>query len=193
MKKAVAKYPNVNIKIMGESMPSLLDPESMVSLVWQTYFNRYVRLQLGPAEGAVAQAHNLFDFKSANAGDIPLFRYVELNVEFLGLKVPRVGFLITQNPNEMLDPEHMTRLSSIMGWNLLRLAYEEFTKEHNSIVFETFECLEGADSLLFSQLWIYHYCNMVPVVVNEIQTEDGLVYTEAVTKNKPVCFPGCHC
>ena len=35
-------------------------------------------------------------------------RYVELDVEFLGLKVPRVGFLITQNPNEVLDPENKT-------------------------------------------------------------------------------------
>ena len=63
MKWAVAKCPIVNITIMSENMPSLLNSGSMVSLMWQTYFNRYFRTQLGPAEGAVAEAHNLFDWK----------------------------------------------------------------------------------------------------------------------------------
>ena len=40
--------------------------------------------------------------------------------------------------------------------------------------------------LLFSQLCIYYYVYMVPAVVNEICDEDGLVYTEEVTKNKKV-------
>ena len=176
--------PKVNITIMGENMPSLLDSGSMVSLTRQTYFNRYFRPQLGPAEGAVAEAHNLFDLKSANGGGIPLSRYVDLYIEFLGLKVPRVGFLITQNPNEVLDPEHKTRLSGIVGWNVVRLAYDEFTKMHNPIVFENFECLEGVESLLFSQLCIYYYADKMPAVVNEIETGDSLVYTEVITENK---------
>ena len=66
----------------------------------------------------------------------------------------------------------------------MRLAYEEFTKEHNPIVFENFKCPEGVELLFFSQLCIYYYANKLSAVVNEIQTEDGLVYTEPVTKNK---------
>ena len=50
MKWAVAKCPSIELKIMGESVPSLLDSSSMVSLMWQDHFNRYFRLQLGPAE-----------------------------------------------------------------------------------------------------------------------------------------------
>ena len=46
----------------------------------------------------------MFDLKSANDGGIPLSRYIELDVEFLGLKVPKVGFLITQDLNEVLGP-----------------------------------------------------------------------------------------
>ena len=184
MKRAVAKCPKVNITIMGENMSSLLDSGSMVSLMWQTYFNRYFRLQLGPAEGAMAEAHNLFDLKNANGGGIPLSRYVELDVEILGLKVPRVRFLITQKPDEVLDIEHKTRLPSLVGWNLVRLAYEEFTKEHNPSVFENLKCPKGVEPLLFSQLCIYYYADKVPAVINEIQIEDGLIYTEAVTKNK---------
>ena len=33
MKRAVAKFPKVNVNIMGENMPSLLDSSSMVSLM----------------------------------------------------------------------------------------------------------------------------------------------------------------
>ena len=55
------------------------------------------------------------------------------------VKVPRVGFLINQNPNEVLDPEHKNRLPSIVWWHLVRLAYEEFTKKHNPIAFENFK------------------------------------------------------
>ena len=122
MKRAVATYPKVIITIMDEYMPFLLDSSSMVNLVWQTYFNGYFRLWLGPAEGAMAKAHNLSDSKSANGGGIPLSKYLELGIEFLGLKVSRVRSLITQNLNEVLNPEHKTRLPSIVGWNLVWLA-----------------------------------------------------------------------
>ena len=100
------------------------------------------------------------------------------------LKVPRVRFLITQNPNEVLDHDHKTRLPGTVEWNLVRLAYEEFTKEHNPIVFENFKCPEGVEPLLFSQMCIYYYADKVPAVVNDNQSEDGLAYTEAITKNK---------
>ena len=88
MKWAVAKCPNVKLKIMG------------VSLMWQDHFNRYFRLQLGPTEGSVADTHHMFNLASASGEAIPLSRYVKLHVEFLGLQVPMVGFLITQNPKK---------------------------------------------------------------------------------------------
>ena len=84
----------------------------------------------------------------------------------------------------MLDLEHKTRLPGIVGWYLVRLTYEEFTKEHKPIVFENFKCPKGVEPLLFLQLCIYYYADKVPAVINEIQTEDGLVYNEAGANNK---------
>ena len=63
MKWAVAKCPSINLMIMGESILSLLDSGSMVSLMLQEYFKRYLRL-LGQAEGSVPDAHHTFDLKS---------------------------------------------------------------------------------------------------------------------------------
>ena len=94
MKWAVAKFPSIKLKIMGESVPTLLDSGSMVSVVWQDHFNRYFRPQLGPAEGLVANVHHMFNLTSTIGGGIPLSRYVELDVEFLGLQASRVRFLI---------------------------------------------------------------------------------------------------
>ena len=51
-------------------------------------------------------------------------------------------------------------------------------------MFENFKGPEGVEPLLFSQLCIYNYVDKVPAVVHEIEAEDGLVYTEAITKNK---------
>ena len=169
---------------MGESVHSLLDSGSMASLMWQDHFNQYFRLLLGPAEGLVADTHHLFNLTSASGGVIPLSRYVELDVEFLWLCVPRVRFLITQNPNNMLDPDHRTRLPRIVGWNLVKLAYQEFLKKYNIDVFEDFECPDGVNPLLFSQMCIYYYADVVPAVVNKKQDKDGFIYTEEVTKNR---------
>ena len=126
----------------------------------------------------------MFDLASVSGGAIPLTRYVELDVEILGLHVSRVVFLITQNPNKVLDPDHRTRLPRIVGWNLVKLAYQEFLKKYNIDVFEDFECPDGVNPLLFLQLCIYYYADVVPAVVSEICDEDGLIYTEEVTKNK---------
>ena len=184
MQQAVAKCPSVEPKIMGESVPSPLDSNSMVSLMWQDHFNWYFRLQLGPAEGSVADTHHLFNLMSASGEAIPLSSFVELDVEFLRLHVPRVRFFIIQNPNKVLDADHKTRLHEIVGWNLVKLAYEEFLKKYNIDVFKDFECLDRVNPLLFSQLYIYYYADVVSAVVNEVQDEDGLVYTEEITKNK---------
>ena len=45
----------------------------------------YFSPQLGTAEGAVADAHNLFDLKSAYGRGILLSRNLKLDVEFLDI------------------------------------------------------------------------------------------------------------
>ena len=168
MKWAVAKCPSVKLKIVVESVLSLLDSSSMVSLMWQDHFNRYFRAQLGPAEGSVADTYHMLDLTSASAGAIPLSRYVELDVEFLGLQVPRVGFLITQNPNQVLDPAHKTRLPRIDRWNLVKLPYQEFQK------YTILMCLRTLDAQMDSILCCFFSCvfttmiDVVPAVANEI-------------------------
>ena len=87
MKWTVAKCPNTELKIMGESVPSLLDSGSMVSLMWQDHFYRYFRPQLGPAEGSVADVYHVFNLTSMSGGHT-IVQVCRIGCGFLGLQVP---------------------------------------------------------------------------------------------------------
>ena len=55
--------------------------------------------------------------------------HVELDLYFLGIVVPKVWVLITQEPSELLDTCHKTKLPGVIGWNLIKLAYEVFVQK----------------------------------------------------------------
>ena len=84
--------------------------------------------------------------------------YVELDLDFLGIVVPKVGVLITQEPNELLDTHHKTKLPGMVGWNLVKLAYEVFVQKYGVLCLENFDYPTGVSPLLFSQLCIFHHC-----------------------------------
>ena len=67
-----------------------------------------------------------------------------------------------------------------------KTSFPRVPKKYNIDVFEDFEYPDGVNPLLFSQLCIYYYADVVPAVVNEIQDEDGLVYTKETTKTRKV-------
>ena len=39
----------------------------------------------------------------ANDGQLPVKMYTELDINFLGLKVPNVGILVIEDPSQVLD------------------------------------------------------------------------------------------
>ena len=99
----MASSPNMNPEYMGKRLASLLDSGSMVSLVQQSYSDQNIKPKLGPARGPEANLHNLFDFKGANGGDIPITKYFEIDVAFLILRMSKVGFLVVKDPSNLLQ------------------------------------------------------------------------------------------
>ena len=77
------KGPKVNIQIIGETMPSLLDSGTVIRLLHQNKFNHYFIPSLGLVEGLEAEVHNFLDLKGTNERRIPLFRYIEEDIQFL--------------------------------------------------------------------------------------------------------------
>ena len=115
MQHAVAKCPKVCISAHGIQIPSLLDSCSKVTLLWQLYFDQNILPKITMATGEKANAHNLFKLTVANDGQMPIKKYTELDLTFLGLKKPKVGILIAEEANQVLDKKHQTRLPGIVG------------------------------------------------------------------------------
>ena len=67
----------------------------------------------------------------------------------MGLKVPNVGVLIAEEPNQVLDKEHQTKLPGIVSWNLIWLSYNTFIEKYGTTGFNLFKCPEGVNPLLF--------------------------------------------
>ena len=91
---------------------------------------------------------------------MPIRMYTELDLTFLRLKVLNVGTLIAEEPNQVLDKKHQTRLPGIVGWNLIWLPYDMFIQKYGTMGFDSFMCPEGVNPLLFSQLCIFHYSDI---------------------------------
>ena len=83
----------------GVQMPSLLDSSSEVSLIHHSYFKEHLLPKIETPVGEKSDAYILFILTVANEGQLPMKTYVELDINFLGMKVPNVGLLILEEPN----------------------------------------------------------------------------------------------
>ena len=160
MQCAVAKCPKVCISALGIQIPSLLDSGSEVTLLQQSYFDQHILSKIKLATGEKADAHCLFKLTVANDEQMPIKMYTEIDLTFLGLKVLKVHVLIAEEPNQVLDKNHHTRLPGIIGWNLIWLSYDMFIQKYGTTGFDSFICPEGVNPLLFSQLYIFHHSNV---------------------------------
>ena len=158
MQKAMATCPRINMGCGRKMIPSLLNSGSQVTLICQSFFKQEILPHIKPSDGEKVKAHQLFQLTAADNGKLPISMYVELDLDFLGIVVPKVGVLITKEPNELLESCHKTKLPGVVGWNLIKLAYEVFVKNYGVLCLENFDCPTGVSPLLFSQLCVYYHC-----------------------------------
>ena len=135
--------------------------------------------------------------------------HIELDPDILGIMVPNVGILITQEPSELLDECHKTKLPGVIGWDLIKLAYQVFIQKFGQKSFENFDYPTGVSLLLLSQLCISHH-NKVGGIQSDSVTinttgqqqqykkaqqlsinEDGLLGKVWISNtSQPICVPG---
>ena len=96
MQRAVATCPGINMGCRRKMIPSLFDTGSQVTLICQSFFKQEILPHIEPTDWEKAKAHQLFQLTAANNGKLPISMYVELDLDFLGIVVPKVGVLITQ-------------------------------------------------------------------------------------------------
>ena len=150
MKRAVSTCPTVNINVQGKEVPSLMDSGSMVTLVQEGYFKKNILPVLKTLLGELSKAHSLFKLLAANNGVMPVSRYFEADINLLGFRVPKVGFLVVKDPNTLLEPQHSTQLPGIIGCNLICLLCEEFGRLHGFKCFKNFQCPPSVHPVVFS-------------------------------------------
>ena len=158
MQRAMATCPKVNMGCGRKKIPSLLDSGSQVTLICQSFFEQEILPHFKTSDGEKAEVYQLFQLTAANNWKLPISMYVELDLNFSGIVVPKVGFLITQEPNALLDTHHKTKLPDVVGWNLIKLAYEVFVENYGLLCLENYDCATGVGLLLFSQLCVFHHC-----------------------------------
>ena len=163
----------------------------------QSYFDQYIYCQkLNRQQVRRPTPHCLFKLTVANDGQMPIKMYTELDLTFLGLKVPKVGVLIAEELNQVLDKKHQTRLPGIIGWNLIQLSYEMFIKKYGTTGFDPFICPEGVNPLLFSQLCIFHHSNVQKTntlgATSEVMSQNIEIHkspkTDDLSKKRPIIF-----
>ena len=109
----------MSLQFGEKSLPALLDSGSEVTLVRESFFHKYIEPIVASPSGDKANAHNLFKLSGMEQGQLPVSRYFELDVELLGFKVPKVGFLVIKDPNTVLSPDKPTSLPCVIGSNLI--------------------------------------------------------------------------
>ena len=110
MQTAMTTCPKINMGCGRKKIPSLLDSGSQVTLICQSFFEQEILPHIKPSDGEKANAHQLFQLTAANDRKLPVSMYLELVLNILGIVVPKVGVLITQEPNELLETHCKTKL-----------------------------------------------------------------------------------
>ena len=212
IKRAVSQCPAIPMDLFGRDVPSLLDSGSMVTLIREGYFTKYIQPLLKKPSSKMAEAHSLFRLSAANNEIMPVSKYFEADVSILGFRIPQVGFLVVKDPNVLLEPQHNTQLPGVIGCNLIRLGCEEFKRSFGSEAFEEFRCPENVHPVVFSQLCShYHQSKLLDGPDISSTTSNINVSTSAISSaddqvpnsdsnnilgqvwvgidNKPICIP----
>ena len=65
--------------------------------------------------------------------------------------------LVIEDPSQVLDKKHQSKLPGIVTCNLVWLSYNMLVKKYGTSGFSSFSCPEGVNPLLFSQLFVYYH------------------------------------
>ena len=82
MQQAVARCPKISVASRGVQIPSLMDPGSEVSLIRHSYFKEQLLPKIEMPRGEKSEAHNLFNLTAANDEQLPIRKYIKLDINF---------------------------------------------------------------------------------------------------------------
>ena len=157
MQRTVATCPKVNMGCRRKRIPSLLYSGSQFTLICHSYFKQEILPHIR-ASGGKGSSTSAVSADRCQSWKIPHIPECRTRFRFLGVLCLRLGFLLSKSPMNLLDDCHKTKLSGIISWNLIKLAYQVFMENFGSMTAsENFNCPTGISPLLFSQLCVFHH------------------------------------
>ena len=157
MQRAVSGCPKVTLEVLGKGVPSPLDSGSMVTLIWEGYFEKNILPLLKTSSGELSEAHSLLKLSAADNSEMLMSRYFEANIKILGFSIPRIGFLVVRDPNKLLELQHSTQLLGVIGCNLIWLGCEEFGRIYGFNLLKKFQCPKNIHPMVFTQFCSYYH------------------------------------
>lgn len=130
LERAVGECKIVEMKLQGVTVPCLLDTGSQVSTISESFFKEH----LAEKGENIQSAFEWLQLTAANGLDLPYVGYVEVEVETMGLTIPKRGFLIVK------DAALSSSVPGLIGMNVVKKCRELVNAEFDT----TMQC--GLDS-----------------------------------------------
>ena len=128
MQQAVALCPEI-MSVKGEPTRSLLDSDSQVTLINESYYKEHIEHRLVPSSGSYNNSHNLFSLQGVEEGHVPLSKHFECDIEVGGggQIVHCIGILVKKDKVPLVDSKvRKAKTPALLGSNLIQIAVNEF-------------------------------------------------------------------
>ena len=114
-RRAVGRCPTSIVKLGGVSIPYLLDSGSEVSTITESCSNKNYR----PKGKTLLSTSGWLTLTAANGLDIPYVGYFELDVEVLGITVPKRGILVVRDSADPGSRQRKEEVPGLLGMNVI--------------------------------------------------------------------------
>ncbi|KAK0155508.1 hypothetical protein N1851_002098 [Merluccius polli] len=111
----------------GVKVPCLVDTDSMVSTISESFFHRHFE----PWGRECLRSCNWLQLKAANGLAIPYIGYLELEVQLCGKVMPHCGVLVVRDPPGGVPAQ----VPGVLGMNVIRKCYQELFGQHGLALF----------------------------------------------------------
>ena len=113
--RAVGRCPTTIVKLGGVAVPCLLDSGSEVSTITESCFDKNYR----PKGKTLLSTSGWLTLTAANGLDIPYVGYFELDVETLGITVPKRGILVVRDSTDPGTRQRKEEVPGLLGMNVI--------------------------------------------------------------------------
>ena len=120
--RVVGKFPIANVKLGGVLVPCLLDFGSEVSTITEScFFNDNFR----PKGINLLSTSGWLTLTAANGLNIPYIGYLELDVETLGITIPKRGILVVKDSQDSVTRKRKQEVPGLLGMNVIEQVRRE--------------------------------------------------------------------